>query len=254
MQVLRQQTPLTGFGHGQRGRERAHFVAALVRLCQVFARQVGGLGGEPALRDVGVGQDDAADVVFFIAVGQRPAHVAAPAGGLKLFQRHGLVGQHGLGRFNHARAALGHGKVANRPPEVGRQKLEQGVRRRREPLDVQRAVQANGGNLAAVEQVVEVGVDFFQLAHLEFQLLVDRGEFFVERLQLFLGTLQFFVERTQFLVGGDHLFVGHLEVFGGRLKALNAGLQVVACGLQFFFQVAHQRTFGTLVRRQQRGL
>ena len=259
VQVLRQGPALALFGQGQRGRQGAHFLGALAQFalvgCGHVAAQVAqGFLCQLAFADVGVGDDDAADLIVVPPVRQHPAQKPLALLVLKL-QVNGLeLGQHLLGSLHQATAAELGRKVAYGAAHVAADEAKQALRSGGEPLDAERRVQAHRGNVAAGQQVAQVGVGHLQLAHLHLQLLVHRGELFVERLQLFLGTLQLFVERAQFFVDRHHLFVGHGEVFVGHFQALNGVLQVVPGDAQFVFQLAHQRRFGAAVARHQRGL
>ena len=116
--------------------------------------------------------------------------------------------------------------VIGRPRSVGRMlnRLEiAGVKLRITSL----AVQEHGGDVGAVEQVLQVGVGPVQRVHLArqlgidgVQLLVDGLQLLLARLQLLVGGLELLVDRLQFLVGGFQLLQRRLVLLHQRLQPL----------------------------------
>ncbi len=120
------------------------------------------------------------------------------------------------------------GEVPDRPADVGRDQVEHALRRRREPLDRQVAVEEEGRDVRGVEEVPDVVVGVAELLDLPLELLVDRDQLLVEALELLLRGRQLLVRRLELLVRGLHLLVRGLHVLARGLHLLDRALQPLA--------------------------
>ena len=123
-------------------------------------------------------------------------------------------------RVEHALRVVGQPVVAEpvrevheRPPDVGRDNVEQVGRARRVALDRERAVEKERPDVRRGDQVLQVRVGAHERVDLVFELVVDRR-------QLLVGGLQLLLARLQLLGRGLKLLVDRLELFVGRLELL----------------------------------
>ena len=85
------------------------------------------------------------------------------------------------------------GEISERPAAVGRDQVEDPRHRRGVAADQQVAVEEDGGDPGALEQVAQVRIGAIQLLHLSGQLKVDGLQLLVDRLLLLLGGFQLLV-------------------------------------------------------------
>ena len=119
------------------------------------------------------------------------------------------------------------GEVGERSADIAGDDPEQRSCRRREEADVEVAVEEQGRDTSAVEDVLQivrcVALPFQGLL----QLAVEGGELFVERLklllrgdQLLIGALELLVDRHRFFIDRRLLGAGDFEVADGDLQFL----------------------------------
>ncbi|MNH07827.1 hypothetical protein D3C79_672280 [compost metagenome] len=170
-----------------------------------------------AAADIDEGQHRAVDFLLAGAVGQQARQVPVIALATDLTLDDGLALGHGASIVSQCRVIQAMGDVEQGTAGIDRQHVEQVGGARREPADMQVAVDKHRGDLGAGDQVAEVVVDLVGFFDLVLQLVVDRKQLLVDRLQLFLARFQFFAGRTQLLVDGLHLFVGGRQLLAGDL-------------------------------------
>ena len=189
--------------------------------------------------NVDEGHHHAVDHVFHRAV-RHDAHVVpAPRLGRHLaFGKH-QAADHFLRVGFQARVVEVVDDIAERTAQVGLDQLVDLRGRRREAADAQGAVEEDGGDVGAVEQVLHVAVDQRQVVHFRLQLGVDRVQLFVERLHLFLRGGQLLVGRLQFLIGRLQFLVGRFEFLARGLHFVAHGLDFIARLRQLLLQLQH---------------
>ena len=188
-------------------------------------------------RDVEIGEDDAVDHVLHRPIGEDPLQVpGVPVLAPHLPLARGERAQHLADVLHQVAAREAGDDVGDRPAEVAVDQPEDLDGGGGELLDPQLAVDEDGGDAGALEEVLEVAVGAVELFQLFLQLGVDRLQLLVDRLQLLLGglellvgRLQLLVHRQELLVGGDQLLVRALQLFQGRLEVVLGGPQL---GLQ----------------------
>ena len=118
-------------------------------------------------------------------------------------------------------------QVADRPPLVALDEVEELLGGGGELLQAEVAVEEDRGDLRALEQVLDVAVGAAQLLDAgrqlgvdRLQLLVHRGELLLRGLELLVGGLQLLVHRGELLVGRLQLLVRGFELLGGGLEPL----------------------------------
>ncbi len=82
------------------------------------------------------------------------------------------------------------------------------------------AIEEDGADVRAGEQVLHVVAELGQLHDLALVLGVHGVELFVHALELFVRALELLVGRQELLVGGLELLVRGLELLGRRLQVL----------------------------------
>src|SRR5207249_3584399 len=108
-----------------------------------------------------------------------PAQVPGAGGRHHLLGDRGQLAENGFGVAEQVAVEELRRDVGERAALVGRDKVEQIGRGRREPLDAQVAVEENGRDVGAGQEVGEVAVDRLQLQDFLLKLVVDRGQFLV---------------------------------------------------------------------------
>lgn len=118
--------------------------------------------------------------------------------------------------------------------------------RGREIHHAQIVVEEYGGDLRALEEILEVAGGARQFLDTMRQLAIDGGQLLVDRLQLLTRSLELLVrrlkllvERLVFLVRGFQLFIGALQLLDGGLEALPRRAQLAFETLDMLG--AHQR-------------
>ncbi len=118
--------------------------------------------------------------------------------------------------------------VAHRPAHVGRDQVEDLLRRRREAANPQVAADHDDRDIHADQQIDQVVVHPRQLGIAVPQLVVDRDQLFVSGLRLFLGHLQLFVGALELFIGRKDFLVGAFQFLVGVFVLLDDRLQVLA--------------------------
>ena len=116
--------------------------------------------------------------------------------------------------------------MRQRPPNIGRDQVEQLLGLRRVADNPQPAIQEDRADIGGGQEVLEIGIDPAELVDLILQLLVDRVQLLVDRLQLFLAGLQFFGGRMQLFVDRLQLLIRGLQLFDRGFVLLNRGAQL----------------------------
>ncbi len=123
-------------------------------------------------------------------------------------------------------------EVAQRPPDVRGDQVEQLAYGRRVPADSEPGVEEQHGDIGTGQQARQVAAGRQVLLHLRPELGVDRRQLLVERLHLLLAGLELLVGALELLVDAHDLLVGGLEL-------LVAGLQLFDGAPQLGTEPAH---------------
>ena len=177
--------------------------------------------------DIDKGRDHPGDPIFIRAVRSDPRQVPTRVPELHFALDRRQVPDHLLGVGHESFVIEVARDVGDWPAHIRRNKIEDLLRARREPMDAQLAIKKNGADIGRRHQVVEVGIRPAQLFDVVLELVVDGGKLFVDRLQFLLARLQLFRRGTQLLVHRLELFVGGLQLFVGRFVLLDRGVELL---------------------------